>query len=340
MKPLPSRRPRLVCATASVLLSMFATAWAVPVKHSGGDAQKPQTAPVLSAAGATYVGSEQCKICHADQARMMQSTPHFRIFGADKQAGAEGCEICHGPGSAHIDGGGDRSKISRLGEVKSGEVLGICLNCHSEGANQMHFNRSQHASAAISCGDCHRVHTSKAQPLLAEKDPDLCFGCHKDKKSDFAKPFHHRVNEDLVQCDDCHNVHGTATVRQARSLPSGDAVCYKCHADKQGPWAYEHAPVRENCDICHNPHGAVANNLLKQQPTFLCLRCHPGHYSGNHHPNSKTNDWLGIDKQPGFNTPTATSLRRPLYTDCTLCHQQVHGTNQISEEGANGRFTR
>ncbi len=308
MKPLPSRRPRLVCATASVLLSMFATAWAVPVKHSGGDAQKPQTAPVLSAAGATYVGSEQCKICHADQARMMQSTPHFRIFGADKQAGAEGCEICHGPGSAHIDGGGDRSKISRLGEVKSGEVLGICLNCHSEGANQMHFNRSQHASAAISCGDCHRVHTSKAQPLLAEKDPDLCFGCHKDKKSDFAKPFHHRVNEDLVQCDDCHNVHGTATVRQARSLPSGDAVCYKCHADKQGPFAYEHVPVKtEGCTTCHTPHGSTNPRLLKvSQVNVLCLQCHTF---------------------PTVGPAGPVHNQSAKYQACTMCHTQIHGSN-------------
>jgi DmsE family decaheme c-type cytochrome len=308
MKPLPSRRPRLVCATASVLLSMFATAWAVPVKHSGGDAQKPQTAPVLSASGATYVGSEQCKICHADQARMMQSTPHFRIFGADKQAGAEGCEICHGPGSAHIDGGGDRSKISRLGEVKSGEVLGICLNCHSEGANQMHFNRSQHASAAISCGDCHRVHTSKAQPLLAEKDPDLCFGCHKDKKSDFAKPFHHRVNEDLVQCDDCHNVHGTATVRQARSLPSGDAVCYKCHADKQGPFAYEHVPVKtEGCTTCHTPHGSTNPRLLKvSQVNVLCLQCHTF---------------------PTVGPAGPVHNQSAKYQACTMCHTQIHGSN-------------
>ncbi len=135
MKDLLSRRRCFVWVAAFVLLSMFATAVAAASKHGGSDAQTPTTAPVLSAAGAKYVGSDQCKICHADQARMMEATPHYRIFGADKQAGAEGCEVCHGPGSAHIDGGGDRSKISRLGEVKSGEVLGVCLNCHAERAN-------------------------------------------------------------------------------------------------------------------------------------------------------------------------------------------------------------
>jgi hypothetical protein len=74
---------------------------------------------------------------------------------------------------------------------------------------------------------------------------------------------------------------------------------------------------------------------LKQPATFLCLRCHPGHYSASHP--AKNSGFLAVGA-PG--ATTSTSLRRPLYTDCTLCHQQIHGTNQYSEQGANGRFTR
>ncbi len=308
MKDLLSRRRCFVWVAAFVLLSMFATAVAAASKHGGSDAQTPTTAPVLSAAGAKYVGSDQCKICHADQARMMEATPHYRIFGADKQAGAEGCEVCHGPGSAHIDGGGDRSKISRLGEVKSREVLGVCLNCHAERANQMHFNRSQHASAGVTCVDCHRVHTSKAEPLLAEKELDLCYGCHQETKSDFAKPFHHRVDEGLVQCNDCHNIHGTATVRQARTLPSGDAVCYKCHADKQGPFVYEHVPVKtEGCTTCHTPHGSTNPRLLKvSQVNMLCLQCHTF---------------------PAVGPAGPVHNQSAKYQACTMCHNQIHGSN-------------
>ena len=308
MKDSISRRRYSVWTVAFIVLSMFATGLAAAKKHSGADSSKPGTAPVLSAAGATYVGSEQCKICHADQARMMQATPHYGIFGADKRAGAEGCEVCHGPGSAHIDGGGDRSKISRLGEVKAGEVLGVCLNCHLERANQMHFNRSQHASAGLTCIDCHRVHTSKAQPLLVEKQPDLCYGCHQETKSDFAKPFHHRVNEGLVQCNDCHNLHGTTTVRQLRALPSGEAVCYKCHADKQGPFVYEHVPGKtEGCTSCHTPHGSTNPRLLKVMPVnMLCLQCHTFPTAGPAGP---------VHNQSAK------------YQACTLCHTQIHGSN-------------
>ncbi|MGO9087256.1 MAG: DmsE family decaheme c-type cytochrome [Terriglobales bacterium] len=308
MKDLLSRRRCLVWATAFALLSTFATTLAAASKHSGSDAQTPATAPVLSAPGAKYVGSDQCKICHADQARIMETTTHYRIFGADKQAGAEGCEVCHGPGSAHIDSAGDRSKISRLGEVKSGEVLGVCLNCHAERLNQMRFNRSQHASAGVTCVDCHRVHTSKARPLLVEKELDLCYGCHQETKSDFAKPFHHRVNEGLVQCNDCHNIHGTATVRQARTLPSGDAVCYKCHADKQGPFVYEHVPVKtEGCTTCHTPHGSTNPRLLKvSQVNMLCLQCHTF---------------------PTVGPAGPVHNQSAKYQACTMCHDQIHGSN-------------
>ena len=307
MKDLPSCRRCLIGTVAFILLSTFPTALAAS-KRSVSDAQKPATAPVLSAPGATYVGSEQCKICHADQARMMQATPHYRIFGVKQEGGGEGCEVCHGPGSAHIDGGGDRSKISRLGEVKAGEVLGVCLNCHAERANQMHFNRSQHASAGVTCVDCHRVHTSKAEPLLAQPEPDLCYSCHQDTKSDFAKPFHHRVNEGMVRCNDCHNIHGTASVRQARSLPGGDAVCFKCHADKQGPFVYEHVPVKtEGCTACHTPHGSTNPRLLKvSQVNMLCLQCHTF---------------------PTVGPAGPVHNQSAKYQACTMCHNQIHGSN-------------
>ena len=83
-------------------------------------------------------------------------------------------------------------------------------------------------------------------------------------------------------CSDCHDPHGqeTGNLKEA----TVNLVCYRCHAEKQGPFAFEHPPVRENCCICHKPHGAVANNLLKQPPTFLCLRCHAGHNGRHRHP--------------------------------------------------------
>ena len=88
-------------------------------------------------------------------------------------------------------------------------------------------------------------------------------------------------------------------------------VCYRCHAEKQGPFVYEHPPVTEDCTYCHEPHGTVANNLLRQPATFLCLRCHSGHRA--HHGGANIDG--DIDNQRGF------------YTDCTVCHKQIHGSD-------------
>jgi predicted CXXCH cytochrome family protein len=95
-------------------------------------------------------------------------------------------------------------------------------------------------------------------------------------QAEFARPYHHRVNEGLVQCSDCHNVHGTTTIRQVRTLPNGDAVCFKCHADKRGPFVYEHVPVKtEGCSSCHTPHGSTNPRLLRVSTVnLMCLQCH------------------------------------------------------------------
>lgn len=72
--------------------------------------------------------------------------------------------------------------------------------------------------------------------------------------------------------------------------------------------------MTENCAICHEPHGTVANNLLRQPTVFLCLRCHDGH-RGSHGAGNRT----GIDTKPW--------LQQVFYTDCTQCHDNIHGTD-------------
>ena len=53
--------------------------------------------------GATPEGAETCTMCHAEIAKDFRHAFHA-------QQGVE-CEQCHGPGSLHVQGGGDVSKI-------------------------------------------------------------------------------------------------------------------------------------------------------------------------------------------------------------------------------------
>jgi predicted CXXCH cytochrome family protein len=73
-------------------------------------------------------------------------------------------------------------------------------------------------------------------------------------------------------------------------------TCYQCHAEKRGPFLFEHAPVRENCLNCHTPHGSNQNTLLVAPIPFLCQQCH----SNFLHPNNlQTHQALGTGIHPG-----------------------------------------
>ena len=111
----------------------------------------------------------------------------------------------------------------------------------------------------------------RASILMKAKSPELCYTCHMDVRAQFARPFHHRVNEGLIQCNDCHSPHGTFRPKQLRTNASGDEVCYKCHSEKQGPFVYQHEAKVEGCAICHSPHGSTNQRMLKQNQVNLAV---------------------------------------------------------------------
>jgi predicted CXXCH cytochrome family protein len=286
-----SMASRVLLFSTLLLFSVaFASAQAAPPAPAKNLQGQPAAA-APSPADSKYVGADTCKTCHEEIYNAWQKTPHWKTTlntkgGPSKQ----GCEGCHGPGAEHVAGGGDKTKIFMFEGKSRQETSARCLTCHGEAHEQSHFAQSAHASNEVGCLDCHSPHHAKEEEhLLVQTQPQLCYGCHTSAKADFAKPYHHRVNEGLVQCADCHNPHGTATVRQLRSLPSGDAVCYKCHT----------------------PHGSTNPKLLKVMPVnMLCLQCHT----------FSTTLTAGGPIGPVHNQSAK-------YQACTMCHTQIHGSN-------------
>ena len=291
-----------------MLALLLACCWntAVAAKEKTGNAA-PQTSAALpdATAGSQYVGADTCKTCHEEIYNGVGSTAHAQLMTGKKVMDQEGhgCESCHGPGSAHVEGGGDKTKIFSFKGATVKQVSARCQTCHA--GSHPNFQRSAHAQADVSCITCHSPHHAKEQfGLLKEKTPQLCYQCHVDTKADFSRPFHHTVNEGLIQCKDCHNVHDSYP-KAAKLSSAQDQICLKCHTEKRGPWVFEHLPVKaEGCTSCHVPHGSNNQRLLtRNNVNNMCLECH------------------------GLSTFPTLHNQANKYQACTMCHAAIHGSN-------------
>lgn len=277
-----------------------------------------------------YVGSNICGACHQDIWRSFNKNAHYRGIALGDQPGeGAGCESCHGPGQAHVTAGGGAATIRAFSQLAPSAALDACLACHQGDFPRANIRRSSHTQADVACTSCHSIHSSPTQKsLLANRQTELCYGCHATVRAQFSMPFKHRVNEGSVSCTDCHNPHGAASptwrsgLRPAmtEATADGEQPCLRCHTDKRGPFAFEHAPVRvDGCETCHNPHGSMNARLLKRPVVFtICLECHSG---------------LGNFGRQGDGIPTQSAshnMADPRYQNCTTCHVRIHGSNASS----------
>ena len=105
--------------------------------------------------GATPMGADACATCHADIAKDFRHAFHA-------QQGVE-CEQCHGPGSLHVQGGGDVSKIISFRQRSATDSNGVCLSCHARDEKIRNWMAGPHASNKVRCIDCHQTHSYKAK---------------------------------------------------------------------------------------------------------------------------------------------------------------------------------
>ena len=104
---------------------------------------------------------------------------------------------------------------------------------------------------------------------------------------------------------------------------SVNQLCTTCHAEKRGPFVFQHAPVEENCLTCHNPHGTNYNKLLSEKVPNVCQDCH----DWSRHPGTV----YGGQGAQGGTSPNTRFFAR----SCMNCHNQIHGSNAA---GSSGQF--
>ncbi len=284
----------------------------VPVRTaSPTSASVKLAAATMAKDEATYVGTKVCLGCHQAEAAVFSKTLMGRI--GKVQPGTMECENCHGPGSAHAKAGGGRG-VGGIISFRPNDVShtadqdnAICLGCHDKGAHIL-WRGSTHQTRQLRCTNCHTVmkNVSRKHQLKKPTVTGTCVQCHKNKLAQIWRTSHMPVGvfgKNKMSCSDCHSPHGSINQSLLKKATVNE-VCYECHAEKRGPFLFEHVPVRENCLNCHNPHGSNNDFLLKISRPRLCNTCHEvAHF--------------------------ATSAAKVSHS-CQNCHSQHHGSNSPS----------
>lgn len=289
--------------TAAASLSLIAGAMV--------QAKKPQSLPTTlfsQAKHEDFLGDKKCAECHEDTAANFAKSGHAIFMHAPGLAvDKQGCEACHGPGATHIKEEG--AQVISYTKISAKEVSDACLRCHTDLMKTAHWSRTAHARANVSCVSCHQIHPKddgvqapvgdkglvKRQVFAAVKptgkllkadEPTLCNECHKTEVAQFRLSSHHPVPEGRLVCSDCHSVHPNGGDRM--KVRTTKEACASCHAEKAGPFAFEHDPVAGwtggGCGECHRAHGSNNPRLLKSFSRGMCSQCHTDkaatHYPG------------------------------------------------------------
>jgi predicted CXXCH cytochrome family protein len=219
-----------------------------------------QTATVAD--GPTYTGSKPCRMCHSPVAKVWVNSKHASLkpedadsegvkyrkstgfdpaTGKSVEAGVA-CEMCHGPGSAHVKAATAAKKTT----IVNGKNL-------------------EPVREAMICGQCHttgKSKTGKDYPEGYKPGDDLTAvftleaAAQHSKQSvgnEWAGSKHAAKG---TGCTKCHDAHGGTYPHQLLKAPAElcAAECHKDHADikKHQPDAAADA----TCVGCHMPQGS------------------------------------------------------------------------------------
>lgn len=281
----------------------------------------------------TLQGDAVCTRCHDETETKPILAMYKTRHGVKADSRTPGCQSCHGSSEAHVRNIGGTAERRASPDRTFGlhartgarEQAGACLACHENGKRAL-WHGSQHESRDVPCAACHQVHQAQDAVLAKATQQEVCFGCHKTQRAQTHLASVHPLAAGRMACSDCHNPHGS-TGPHLLARNSVNETCYTCHAEKRGPFLWEHAPVTDECTNCHTPHGSVNRPLLKARAPWLCQECHSGDHGAavNSGANLATGAATTVN---GVNPlPNAAARAQLAARACLNCHVLVHGSN-------------
>jgi DmsE family decaheme c-type cytochrome len=288
---------------------------------------------------------KECLRCHQKQAGILE-TKHGAQSDTHSPTGkGQACAACHGNNPNHASNPKKNPHPVRFtkGAVPAKQQTQACMSCHAGNRHLAFWETGRHGRNDVRCNDCHAVHakpprgstiafTKKAPssgPMVnAERqlEYETCIGCHKQTRVQINKPSHHPIIEGKVTCSSCHNPHGAMSQGMIKQ-ETVNVQCWSCHAEKRGPFLFQHPAVEENCLSCHAPHGSSHTKLLNEKVPNLCQECH----DWSRHPGTAYSGDQGFIRIPGSTVTTPNT--RFVARACLNCHNAIHGSNAPATRG-------
>ncbi len=285
-----------------------------------GIAAQPGAKPA-AASNKTVEELKPCVECH-EQFFTITQTKHFvkgdgRTPRGQAQDEDTACMACHGDTSKHNRTPRVKGLVPVVFSTKADAAPQNekCLACH-QGSARILWQGSSHERTQQACASCHRAHAPKDPVTVADTQSAVCFECHKDRRAEMFRLSTHPMKTGAMSCSSCHQPHGSPT-RALLQKTSVNDTCFGCHADKRGPFLWEHPSAKDDCTNCHNPHGTNISPMLKVRAPYLCQQCH----QNIQHPSTPYG---------GTNLPPNVAADKMLNRQCVNCHVRVHGSNHPS----------
>ncbi len=149
---------------ACLILLLGAGILSIPMLAAPAPGNKPAATQAKDAAPGDFVGAETCATCHEEVSKDFATNPHAKMALMHGNNGVT-CENCHGAGKAHVEGGGDATKIFNPAKATAKEVDAKCLSCHQ--GKHANFERSAHGEGNVSCIGCHSVHAKRRRSICS-----------------------------------------------------------------------------------------------------------------------------------------------------------------------------
>jgi hypothetical protein len=202
----------------------------------------------------------QCLFCHSNKAHFNDnSLNHFNtpIYSGH----AIGCERCHGPGEAHVQGGGRRDRVTKadytiVNPRRLAPALreAVCQQCHLEGAGRvLRRGRSPYDfRPGLPWASVMTVFVNSADSEEGQKAIN-----HVEQMYQ-SRCFSRSAGPKQLGCISCHDPH--VQVGREERVAYYRQRCLKCHQEQSCTAPTAAIRARANsCIDCHMPHYRAAD---------------------------------------------------------------------------------